>query len=476
MASVVTVVGLGPAGAEYLTAETRSLLDGDLRVWLRTSRHPSVESIVATGSFDELYETSSSFEQVYTTIVDRLVAEAETYGQIVYAVPGSPTVAERTVELLRSDDRVELDIRAALSFTDLCWSALGIDPMAEAVTIVDAHRLVNDAAGRLGPLLVTQVHSAEVLEDVILALDDVEPGTVTILQGLGTETSRKDVVAWHELRDSIEPDHLTTLWIPTLSEPVAGAFARFDELMRRLRAECPWDAEQTHGSLRGYLLEETYEVLEAIDAVAADPDEGYLDLEEELGDLLFQIFFHSRLAAEEGRFTVTEVVDGIHDKLVTRHPHVFGDADAAATVANWELAKQTEKSRDSVMDGIPATLPALLHALKTQKRAAARGFSGADLDWALDDVREELAEVTADPSEHEVGDLLYAAVQVARMTQVDPEQALRHASLRFADRFRVVEQQAGVDRVELAQLSPQELHQRWEQAKRSLAEVTASEG
>lgn len=475
MVAVVTVVGLGPAGAEYLTAETQTLLDGELPVWLRTARHPAAESVQATGSFDELYETSPSFDHVYDTIVERLIDEAETHGRIVYAVPGSPTVAERTVELLRADDRVELDVRAAMSFTDLCWARLGIDPMAEAVTIVDAHRLGSDAAGRLGPLLVTQVHSFDVLDDVILVLDDVAPSTVTVLQGLGTETERTEVVAWHELRNSVEPDHLTTLWIPRLAEPVAGAFARFDELIRRLRAECPWDGEQTHQSLRGYLLEETYEVLEAIDAVASEPDDGYVDLEEELGDLLFQIFFHSRLAAEEGRFTISDVADGIHDKLVTRHPHVFGDADAAATVANWELAKQTEKSRDSVMDGIPATLPALLYALKTQKRAAATGFTGSDLDWALDDVREELAEVTADPSEHEVGDLLYAAVQVARMTNVDPEQALRHASLRFANRFRVVERRAGADQVDLAKLSPEELHERWEHAKRSLAEVAGSD-
>ncbi len=469
MASIVTVVGLGPAGPELVTEETRLLLSGDAPVWLRTSRHPAAASMTPTGSFDDLYEQSESFDEVYRTIVDRLVADAEMYGQVVYAVPGSPTVAERTVELLRSDARVEVDIRPAISFTDLCWVALGIDPMAESVTIVDAHQLLIAAAGRLGPLLVTQVHSADVLDDLILALDDVAPTTVTVLQGLGTVEQRVDELDWSELSTSLEPDHLTSLWIPRLSEPVAGAFARLDELVRRLRDECPWDAQQTHSSLRRHLLEETYEVLAAIDAVSAETEDGYLELEEELGDLLFQVFFHARLAAEAGRFTVADVADGLHDKLVERHPHVFAGANSETTVANWELSKQLEKGRASVMDGIPSTLPALLYALKIQKRAAATGFSGHDLGWALADVAEELQEVTEDPSEHEVGDLLYAAVQVARMIDVDPEHALRNASVRFADRFRLVEQQARTDQVELSSLDQSDLGRRWSQAKDALA-------
>lgn len=473
----ITVVGLGPAGPELITAETAELLAGGTPVFLRTLRHPAAVDLSVAGSFDDLYESSGSFEDVYATIVERLVEEADAAGEIVYAVPGSPTVAEHTVELLRRDARVDVEIKAALSFTDLCWVALGIDPMAEAVTIVDAHRFVTNAAGRLGPMLVTQVHSADVLDDLVLALDDVAPATATILRGVGTEDQQVEEVDWSELSDRLEPDHLTSLWIPRLAEPVASAFVRFDELVRRLRSECPWDADQTHGSLRTHLLEETYEVLEAIDAVSAAVDDdgaavgagdAYADLEEELGDLLFQIFFHARLAAEEGFFTVADVADGIHDKLVSRHPHVFGNADAQATVEGWELNKQVEKGRDSVMDGIPRALPALLHALKTQKRAAATGFTGPDLAWALRDVHDELVEVTEDPSEHEVGDLLYAAVQVARMLDVDPEHALRQASNRFAERFRLVELQARQDEKSFVEMTADEATVRWEAAKAAL--------
>ena len=461
----VDVVGLGPAGASYLTRETLELLGSGVPVWLRTSRHPAAEGIAYDGTFDALYDSADRFDTLYPAIVERLVDEARAAGRIVYAVPGSPAVAERTVELLRTEVRVDVVVHPALGFLDLAWSALAIDPMSHGVTIVDAHRFLEGAAGRLGPFLVTQVHSTGVLADLVLDLSESPPETVTILHALGTSDERVTEARWGEL-DDVEPDHLTSVWIPRLDEPVAPEFARFDELVRTLRAECPWDREQTHGSLRRFLLEETYEVIDAIELVVADPDSGYPELEEELGDLLFQVFFHARLAAEAGWFGVADVARGIHDKLHDRHPHVFGDADPHDTINGWERAKQDEKNRASVMDGIPSTLPALLHALKVQKRAASTGFSGTDLDWALADVADELAEVTADPSEHEVGDLLYAVVQVARMLDVDPEMALRGASDRFARRFRRVEARAAADDLDLAQLDLATLGDLWAEAKR----------
>ena len=469
MKPAIVVVGLGPAGPELITAQTRLLLDGDDPLWLRTRVHPAADGIDAAGSFDHVYESADTFEEVYSTIVEQLVAEASAHGRIVYAVPGSPVVAEHTVELLRADERIELDVLPAMSFLELSWTALGVDPMTAAVTIVDALQLVEHAASRRGPLLITQVHSPSVLDDVILALDDLGPDSVTVLQGLGTGDQQVTETPWAELRGTCVPDHLTTLWVPSIAEPIGAAFAKFESLVHRLRQDCPWDAGQTHSSLRPYLLEETYEVLEALDAVEAATDDEllstYVDLEEELGDLLFQVFIHTELAGEHGAFTLSDVASGVHDKLYARHPHVFGEADAAATVANWDHAKQAEKGRDSALDGIPGALPALMHALKTQKRAASVGFSGPDLDWAFGDVEDELAEVREDPSEHEVGDLLFAAVQVARMLNVDAEQALRGATDRFASRFRHVEQAAKSADLELARQSQETLLQLWQQAK-----------
>jgi MazG family protein len=200
-------------------------------------------------------------------------------------------------------------------------------------------------------------------------------------------------------------------------------------VVRRLRAECPWDRQQTHQSLRHHLLEEAYEVLEALDHLDVEAGEGFDALEEELGDLLFQVFLHATLATEEGRFTLEDVVRGISDKLVGRHPHVFGDAtvDSADEVAErWERLKKAEKGRASVMDGIPATLPALAYALKVQRKAASQG-----VDWRT--------LVEGDDAPGALGRRLLDIVDDARTAGDDPETELRVAAEMVRDRFRQYE-------------------------------------
>lgn len=469
----ITIVGLGPADASLLPPVTSEALTRHERRFLRTRIHPAATDIGAV-SFDDVYETADTFADVYVTIAEQLIAEAAS-GDLVYAVPGSPLVLERTVELLReaaAEGRADLDILPAMSFLDVAWARLGIDPVEASVRLIDGHRFAQAAAGETGPLLVAHCHAASVLSDIKLSVDDGP--TVTVLQRLGLPDEHIAEVAWADLDREVEADHLTTLWIPELASPVAAEFARFEELVRRLREECPWDRTQTHASLRQHLLEETHETLEAIDARAALGDDvldADLDehLAEELGDLLYQIFFHARLAAERGAFTVADVAQGVHDKLVVRHPHVFGDVDADdadTVVSNWEAIKRAEKGRDSAMDGIPGALPALLFALKTQKRAAGVGFDwdgGPEVAYA--DVEDELAEVREDPSEHEVGDLLFAAVQVARRLDVDPESALRGAANRFVSRFRSVEEFAAADGVDIATAPVELLTELWRRAK-----------
>ena len=241
-----------------------------------------------------------------------------------------------------------------------------------------------------------------------------------------------------DLDRSIEADHLTSLYIHELAAPVAAELVASVELMHRLRQDCPWDQEQTHESLRRHLLEEAYEVLEAIDGVNTETGEGYEHLEEELGDLWFQILFHAELASEMGQFTIADVARGVHDKLVSRHPHVFGDdtaADAAEVLANWEEAKIAEKGRQSVMDGIPKTLPALTFAEKVLKKA--NRVAGAATDEAQ---KVSAAGLSAAPQESEVGALLLAVVEQARAAGIDPEGALRAAATAARDRFMAREQ------------------------------------
>lgn len=471
----ITIVGLGPADGSLVTAQTTTAIDAAERCFVRTTRHPAA-SVLPDGarSFDDVYEAAADFDEVYETIAARLIDEAAA-GDLLYAVPGSPLVLERSVAILRERAAaagVGLVELPAVSFLDLVWQRMG-DPIESNVTLIDGHRFAEQAAGRAGPFLVAHCHSKAVLSDIKLAIEEA-PTEVIVLRHLGLDTETVSPVEWADLDRDVDADHLTSLWIGRLVEPVAPEFARFEELVRVLREQCPWDRKQTHATLRQHLLEETHETLEAIDARAALADDEYdadLDehLAEELGDLLYQIFFHARLASERGAFTVTDVARGIHDKLVVRHPHVFGDVtadDADTVLSNWEAIKRAEKGRESAMDGIPSALPALLFALKSQKRAAGVGFDwdgGAEVAYA--DVEDELAEVREDPSEHEVGDLLFAAVQVARRLDIDPESALRSASNRFIDRFRAVESMAAADGVDIAAASVPQLESLWERAK-----------
>ncbi|MBA3653102.1 MAG: nucleoside triphosphate pyrophosphohydrolase [Actinobacteria bacterium] len=432
----VVVAGLGPAGPELRTSETDAAIERIGHRFQRTARHPA--AVPDTPGFDEIYEREPSLNAVYSAIVDSLVAAADDHGEVLYLVPGSPLVAERTVELLRERGEVDVVVLPALSFVDLAWNALGIDPLAAAVQIVDGQRFAIDAAGHRGPFLVAQCDTRSVLSDIKLAVDDGP--VVTVLHHLGLDDERVDHVAWADVDRVVAPDHLTSIYVPALGAPVAGEVARFAELVRVLRDRCPWDREQTHHTLTRHLVEETYETL---DAIAGLPD-SYPHLEEELGDLLFQVVVHATLAAEAGEFTLADVARGIHDKLVGRHPHVFADVDASTSsqvVANWEQIKKAEKGRDSVMDGMPSTLPALLYAYKVGRKAAAVGFDWAagDVDGPMAKVTEELEELRVDESQEELGDLLFAVVNVARHLDLDPEAALRAATDKFRRRFQAME-------------------------------------
>ncbi|MDP9072116.1 MAG: nucleoside triphosphate pyrophosphohydrolase [Actinomycetota bacterium] len=477
------VAGLGPAGPELVTAATLEAIARIPHRYLRTARHPAAAALGGVHAFDDVYDGAATLDDVYHRIVEELVAATAAHGEVLYLVPGSPAVAERTVELLRADERVETDVLPAPSFLELAWDRLGVDPLAAGVRLVDGRRFAVESAGERGPLLIAQCDSRRVLSDIKLALEDgpdlVPSGgagrwapTVTVLQGLGLPGERVFDVAWDELDRAFEPDHLTSLWVAELAAPVAQELARFAELVRTLRQRCPWDREQTHQSLTRHLLEETYEALEALSALDASdpPAEAFEHLREELGDLLFQVCFHATLAAEAGQFTLADVARGVHDKLVHRHPHVFGSLEAETAgqvMANWERIKQVEKARESVMDGIPPALPSLLYAHKVQRRAASVGFDWDSVEGAYPKVTEELAELRADPGEEELGDLLFAVVNVARHLDLDPEAALRRAAAKFRDRFGAVERLASDRGMDLATTSLGGLDALWDEVKRA---------
>ena len=491
----IVVVGLGPGGHDHVTVETREAIARADHRYLRTAIHPSADLVPDATTFDHLYDAADTFDDVYTDIASSLLRAADEHGEILYAVPGSPLVLERTVRYLREAEDADIVLLPALSFLDVAWALLGVDPVEAGVRLVDGHEFATAAAGERGPLLVAHTHANWVLSDIKLAVDEAagdEP--VTILHALGTPDEQIVEVAWADLDRTIDADHLTSLWIPKLAAPVGAAYVRFHALTRTLREQCPWDIEQTHDSLIPHLLEETYEVVDAIHALdgtgmepaGSDPDldaDPDADLIEELGDLLYQIEFHATIAEQEGRFTIADVANGIHDKLVRRHPHVFGhlvgsDLDTAEVLSNWDDIKRDEKSRTSVFDGIPRSMPALAYAAKVGSKASKVGFDWPDVSGAFPKIAEETAELHEamhhphDDDEAgtaartgELGDLLFAIVNVARHLRIDPELALRAATDKFRTRFEGVERLARERSIELRGAELATLDALWDEVK-----------
>ncbi|MBU3688449.1 MAG: hypothetical protein B7C54_12005 [Acidimicrobiales bacterium mtb01] len=395
-----------------------------------------------------MYQSADTFDDVYHEIADRLVdaaADAAASDEsILYLVPGSPLVLERTVQRLRADSRVDVALHPAIGFLDLVWARLAIDPIESGVALVDGHEFASAAAGVSGPMLVAHCHANWVLSDIKLAADETGAGEnddveAIVLHHLGLPDERIVRTKWADIDRVIEADHLTSLFVPRLREPVGRALVSFHELARTLRRECPWDKEQTHRSLVTYLLEETYEVVDAL--LALDPDDPSTDeaLVEELGDLLYQIEFHAAIGEQEGRFTMADVAAGIREKLIRRHPHVFGnsaggDTTIAELTTSWEEIKKAERAAKAEASGgsaptgpfagIPMASGSLSYAGAVLKKAERVGHP-VTTDSSVD------VSAIVDVAEH-----LLAVVAECRRRDIDPEVALRAL---VNDRRRAVE-------------------------------------
>ena len=482
MTARVVIVGLGPGPRNTVTQATLEAIERIDVQFVRTKRHPTADLMPRATSFDSLYDTLPTFEDVYSAITEAVVAAAVKHGEVLYAVPGSPLILESSVAQLRADSRVEVQVLPALSFLDLAWEALGIDPVNAGVRLIDGHRFALEASGERGPLLVAQVHADWVLSDVKLSHESAngnEP--VVLLHHLGLPDQRVEHTTWQELDRVLPADHLTTLYIPQMAEPVSGELARLHQLARTLREQCPWDREQTHDSLIKHLIEETYEVVDAIEALDADDpatDEAFI---EELGDLLYQVEFNATIAEQQGRFSMADVARSIHDKLVRRHPHVFGDVVANSAndvVQTWDEVKRAEKKSidgtASTFTGVAKSGPSLQYATKIQKRAADVGFDWPNADGAFEKIVEESAEIrqavalNSDPEtvRMELGDLLFSVVNLSRHLGHDAEQALRGASDKFRHRFEQVEQLALSRKIDLANAPLEQLDALWDEVKK----------
>lgn len=491
---VVTIVGLGPGAPGLVTNETLHAIAAATATIVRTTAHPSASLVSGAIACDDEYERHDTFASVYAAIAERVVQAALQNGAALYAVPGSPGVLEDTVRKLLADPRIDARVLPAVSFLDLAWLRLAIDPVNEGVRLVDAHRFAEAAADERGPFLVAQCHADWVLSDIKLAHEAArgdEP--VVVLHHLGLPDERIVHAVWNDLdrlrqAHGVVVDHLTSVYVAKLAEPVAGEMARLHRLARTLREQCPWDKEQTHASLVRYLIEETYEVVDALNAL--DPQDPRTDdtLIEELGDLLYQVEFHATIAEQEGRFSLADVARATHDKLVRRHPHVFADAEAKTAgdvVATWDEIKRAERAtkhgdaddrsdgQPSIFAGVSRAAPSLSLAQKLQKRAAEVGFDWPNVQGATQKLTEELNELdeaarTGDPAavRMELGDVLFCVVNVARKMGVDAETALREASDKFVARFTRVQQLATQRGVVLEDCDLATLDALWDAVKR----------
>ena len=471
MIPTVVVVGLGPAGPELTTIEARDALSEMGVVLVRTSRHPAAEPLLEEGAraLDAHYVSAATFEEAYAGIVEEVVAAAIEHGRVAYCVPGSPFVLERSVAVLVKDERVAVKVVPGMSFLDLAWSRLLIDPVEERVRLVNAEEFAASAAGDPGPLLITQLWSQSICSDVKLSVEEPPSEPVVILHHLGLPDEVVQEVPWSEIDRAIVPDHLTCIYVRSLAEPVGAELVRLAELIRTLRAECPWDREQTHTSLVRHLVEETYETIEAIEELGDEPDaDAAAHLEEELGDVLTQVMFHATLASEEGLFNLADVARTVHDKLVRRHPHVFGpDAGSLATaedvLSRWEQSKQVEKERSSLMDGIPVGLPALSLATKLERKAAAVGLGSASTGVPMKELHDGLDALERGELEP-VGPLLLAIAQRAAAAGSDPEEALRRSARALREQFQRLEAAVADEGSALGDLDDDVRQARWRAA------------
>lgn len=412
---MLTIVGLGPGSRSYLSRDAYDALTSAEKVYLRTSWHPVLEELeLEYESFDDAYEQAQDFDTLYRQIAET-VYQASLGGDVVFAVPGSPYQAEDTVRHLL--EMTDARVIPGVSFVEPVLQALQYD-VTGGLMILDGlsdFRLPEDISG-----LLLQVYSQAVASQVKLKLMETIPDDrmVVIIKSAGIEDQQELIeVALYELDHQPVFDHLTSLFIPA-GQARHRTLEELVDVTARLRAPggCAWDSQQTHQSLKRYLIEESYEVLEAIDQA------DYEMMEDELGDLLFQAVFHAQIASETGYFNIYDVIQGITDKLIRRHSHVFQNDVAAtpdAVVELWEKNKQSERTLSDRLRAIPRVSP-LHYGMKAIKLLGHKPQGG--LTRASDEeLVEQLMEIVAEATKRDLPLDLLLSEKVSQMVE-DVEQ------------------------------------------------------
>ncbi len=461
------LVGLGAGGAQELSEQALHALRRAQRVLLTHPDHPSARLLQLAGvPFEACPAEPEIAVSTLLNAPERVVA---------LATPGHPLVGNPLVaQALAAELPRPVRLVASRSVMEPALEAI-LHAAPDGIQLLSAARLPHVAPDPTLPALWFGMDTPERLRALHARLTTLYPADweVVLVHAPGdvsVEVRRTPLERLPEL----PCDALTYLLVPACPrrEQTYTGFEGLVRVVAALRAPdgCPWDREQTHASLKPHLLEETYEALEAIDSGDSNA------MREELGDLLLQVLMHSQIARESGAFDIEGVVQHLTEKLIARHPHVFGDAHAetaAQVLKNWDAAKRQQKKRDSVLDGVPHAMPALARAQEISKRAARVGFEWDSIDGVLDKLREEETELrqaieSGDSARiaSELGDLLFTVVNIARHADIDAEQCLREMVDRFVARFQWMEQAAARQQRPLDSLSADEWETLWQQAKR----------
>ncbi len=478
----IYIIGLGPGSIDSLTLGAVERINSGDNNFLRTEKHPTVKYFIDKNisykSYDFLYDSEDSFQQVYKKIAEDLIEESKKAASINYFVPGNPLVAEKTVEILMESE-VDIEIVSGMSFIEPMIELVGRDPI-NGLKIVDGAEFNSLMVDINVDTIITQVYNHRILSDVKIILSEIygDEHEIYLIHSAGVkENEKKHLIPIYELDRFEEIGPLTSIFVPKIEKKCKKVFDFNDLLgiMEILRSEngCPWDMEQTHESIRQSVIEEAYEVVDAIDKNDID------GLIEELGDLLLQVIFHAQIAFDEGEFNIYEITSSLANKLIYRHPHVFSKKsveNSEEVVYNWNMLKYAKRDVHSFTDKLKdiPKLPSLMTSFKVQEKAAEIGFDWDNIEGPKGKVIEEYQEVLEamekfgggdERTEEEMGDLLFAIVNLSRFLKVNPEVALNRTINKFINRFEFMEKRLEELGKKFEEMTLNEMDELWNQAK-----------
>lgn len=474
--NTIQIIGLGAGGIDELTVGAYRALNENIPTFARTERHPVVKKLreeMKIECFDDYFEKYETFDKVYEKITDNVLELAKRHGKINYCTAGSPFCGDVITKKLIDEYKEEINIIIidGMSFLDRCIKLSGFSDY-KSIKVLDCLEADEFSFDINSFTIITQVYDWEMASQLKLKLMETYPDETKVLK-IDVLENNVIKIPLFELDQEKKYGFSTYFCVLPieLSKNTVYNVTNLCRIVKILRGPdgCPWDMKQTHESIRQHVIEEAYEVVDAIDNDDVD------NLIEELGDLLFQVIFHSELGSEEGYFNFSNVVTNICEKMYFRHPHVFGDVRAAnvdEALGSWEASKQKQKKISSYTDNlkdVPKALSPLSRSFKIQKRAAQAGFDFPTVEGALLKIKEELFEFIEEyqnydfeKMEDEFGDLLFALVNFARFMEINPDIALNRTINKFINRFEYIETHSGRD---LKQMTLKEMDELWEESK-----------